>query len=77
MHSLSKCLVQRRFQFIAPISSSYYLSKTPKEITVRYEVEFLGKLDDISALWEALFTTEGELLSYRKIIIANTDNLDF
>lgn len=47
------------------------------EITTRYEIEFYGVDDDQKALWEGLFSEDGELIQRREIILRPTDNLNY
>lgn len=46
-------------------------------ITTRYEVEIVAEIEGEDALWEVLFSVEGEVLHRRKIILRADDNLNF
>lgn len=48
-----------------------------EDITTRYEIELLAKIEGEKALWEVLFSTEGEVLLRRKVILRADDNLNF
>lgn len=41
-----------------------------------YEIEFKAVMDGKLALWEGQFDLQGNLLSYREILLRSTDNID-
>lgn len=49
----------------------------PPEVMVQYEIEFSAKMDGIYGIWEGTFSTMGQLLAYRQIILRPTTNLDY
>lgn len=48
-----------------------------EDITTRYEVELLAEINGEKELWEVLFSTDGEVLLRRKVIVRADDNLNF
>lgn len=46
-------------------------------ITTRYEVEMVAEIAGENALWEVLFSIEGEVLLRRRMILRADDNLNF
>ncbi len=48
-----------------------------RAIVVRFEIEFTGILDQAYQFWEGTFTKDGQLISYRRIMLRPSDNLDF
>ena len=46
-------------------------------VITRYEIEFYSTSSDKYNLWEGLFSSDGQLISKRKVQLLSTDNLDF
>lgn len=48
-----------------------------ENITINYEIEFIATIDGDDALWEGLFTADGQLQRLQKVILRSMDNLNF
>ena len=69
--------VQEQWTGNAKAIQQHLHTPNPSAIIIRYEVEFLGVLNEERAFWEGVFSKNGELLHFRKIILSNADNLNF
>lgn len=74
-HSIRK--VQRQWTGSEGALKTAISQNSASEITTRYEIEFYGVDDDRKALWEGLFTEDGELIEKREVILRPTDNLNY
>ncbi|WP_367388071.1 hypothetical protein [Lewinella sp. LCG006] len=48
-----------------------------REVLVQYEIEFSAKMKGIYGIWEGTFSKNGELLTYRQIVLRPTTNLNY
>lgn len=46
-------------------------------LSIHYEIEYLGKFDVESTIYEGLFDSEGKIISTKKVIIHTTDNMNY
>lgn len=69
--------IQQQWQGSTEGIKSALQGSFPEEVMVQYEIEFSAKLEGIYGIWEGTFSTNGELLTYRQIILRPTTNLDY
>lgn len=69
--------IQQQWQGSTEGIKSALQGSFPEEVMVQYEIEFSAKMEGIYGIWEGLFSTNGELLTYRQIILRPTTNLDY
>jgi hypothetical protein len=69
--------IQEQWQGSTEGIKSALQGNLPLEVTVQYEIEFSAKIEGIYSIWEGTFSTIGQLLAYRQIILRPTTNLDY
>ncbi len=69
--------IQKQYVGTATDLKNYIRQNEKEGITVNYEIEFHGKTQTENELWECLFSSNGELLQKKKIILKPANNLEF
>ncbi|WP_209329859.1 hypothetical protein [Lunatimonas salinarum] len=51
--------------------------KVGPELNLEYEIEYIGRVNGVSSLWEGQFDSVGNLIEKRSVELSSTDVLDF